>query len=812
MVQSLPTTLILIILAVEVAFVIYYLVRQRIAVNRRWGYVATLVLAGLMTGLQALPTDWQLTPSLTRDAFIWLALSALLGTVGGLILSDLVHPALRRQRLRIWIGVIVAWVIGFSFITLLIDTPFVGWAQWADGVVHPSVGISLIAFVLTVSFLLGLSFYKFYLAAMPEAANRFAFWIVNIMLYSIAVILIASGSIAIMIAADILLLVALAMTGYALEHYRLLDVRRALVNTARLLTAVALIWGVAFGLLYLANQANFAESLGLGDDAWNIIIVAGLALMLAFTTIPIYQFVNAIYAQLTRQSSMSLAAASAHYSQSMARASTLEEVVVATVETLNDVMGVKRSALILITNTFRVPDAVELIVLEGGATIDKPTSSGYISKYSPIYRSLALEKVPLGQFDIEYSPTFQSISDEERLFLRQLKLSTYVPIVADNRLIGVLSTGAKINDMPFYREDMELLSVIGQQVGTVLRSARLIDDLQHLNDSMRVLNKRLENAKVELEKLDAIKTDFITIASHELRTPLAQIRGYTDIIDSLAQAGMLSPDQTAPMVNNLRKSTERMEELISNMLDVSQIDVNSMDLRFIRTTPDTIVRMALEPLRDPAEERNLKVTTESLKELPHVQADLQRMVQAFRNLILNAIKFTPDGGSIDISAEYEEKEGNEIDNIVFKIKDTGVGVAPKDAKYIFQKFYRGFDTQLHSTGIYKFMGAGPGLGLTIAKGIIEGHGGEIWVESPGHSMEDFPGSTFFVRLPLYPPEGVRRVLPFEEEQKVRKTSELKKVGSATKANVEVVPDADKASEENGADKAEQADAVPTAEN
>jgi signal transduction histidine kinase len=80
---------------------------------------------------------------------------------------------------------------------------------------------------------------------------------------------------------------------------------------------------------------------------------------------------------------------------------------------------------------------------------------------------------------------------------------------------------------------------------------------------------------------------------------------------------------------------------------------------------------------------------------------------------------------------------------------------------IFKKFFRAYDPGLHSTGSYKFLGAGPGLGLTIAKGVIEGHGGEIWAESPGHSMETTPGSTFYVRLPISPPEDAKRVMQFE---------------------------------------------------
>jgi hypothetical protein len=98
------------------------------------------------------------------------------------------------------------------------------------------------------------------------------------------------------------------------------------------------------------------------------------------------------------------------------------------------------------------------------------------------------------------------------------------------------------------------------------------------------------------------------------------------------------------------------------------------------------------------------------------------------------------------------------DELQVSIKDTGIGIDPKNHEAIFEKFFRAFDPGLHSTGSTKFMGAGPGLGLTIAKGVIEGHGGRIWVESPGFDADKLPGSTFNIIIPTIPPEGVRRVV------------------------------------------------------
>jgi signal transduction histidine kinase len=254
----------------------------------------------------------------------------------------------------------------------------------------------------------------------------------------------------------------------------------------------------------------------------------------------------------------------------------------------------------------------------------------------------------------------------------------------------------------------------------------------------------------------------VTIASHELRTPLAQIRGYTDIIDALNDQGMLDQDQIRGMVANLRKASERMEELISAMLDVSQLDVNAMDLRFAQTSPESVIRLAIEPLTDAIKQRKLTLSARGLRGLPTIEADMQRLVQAFRNIVLNAIKFTPDNGRIEITASLQPAEnGDGKDMIMVAIADTGVGIAKENLELIFEKFFRAYDPGLHSTGATKFLGAGPGLGLTIARGVIEGHGGKIWAESPGHNMETFPGTTFYVLIPVSPPENARRVMPFE---------------------------------------------------
>ena len=717
-----------------------------------------------VTVLQLFAPNAVLLSRLTLSLFIWISLIATISLFTGLVLNDVARNATIGEHHIIWQRISIAWAISFA-LSGLVTSPFVGWYYWNNALPVVTAIIGILGIITVYAYTINVVFKIFYTAPMPEVANRAAFWLILMIMLFISVVLIASVQPLLMAFGTLFMLVTFALAVYGVQWHRLMDMREAVFVSAQTLAVVFTSWTLIFATIYFLNisSLNVLESLSLPSSEAETLFIAGLALSISILVIPARYIIELLFKRFMQRSRPNVALATAQYSQRVARAASLEEVVNATTETLNHVINVSTSALILINNTFRVKNAVELIVLEHGATLQNPTSTGYVDKDSPIFQTIGLAKVPVGLFDIEFGKGYSDVPENEKSFFRTLKMSIFVPVVAEGRLIGLLACGTKLDDSPYNRHDIELLIVIGQQVGTALRSARLIDDLQHLNDNMRVLNKRLENTKIELEKLDGIKTDFITIASHELRTPLAQIRGYTDIIDSLNDADALQKAQTSQMVKNLRRSTERMEELISAMLDVSQIDVNSMDLRFVRTKPETLIKLALEPMRDPAAERNITIERDNMANLPEIEADLQRMVQAIRNLVLNAIKFTPDGGNISISGSVDTVENPADKHVTFAIKDSGVGIAKKDLKYIFQKFYRGFDTQLHSTGIYKFMGAGPGLGLTIAKGIIEGHGGEIWAESDGHNMSDPPGTIFFVRLPVTPPAGVRRVQPFQED-------------------------------------------------
>ena len=137
--------------------------------------------------------------------------------------------------------------------------------------------------------------------------------------------------------------------------------------------------------------------------------------------------------------------------------------------------------------------------------------------------------------------------------------------------------------------------------------------------------------------------------------------------------------------------------------------------------------------------------------VPHLRADKLRLAQAFSPLASNAIKFTPDGGRIDIGARLLAPEGAGSARVEVVFVDSGIGLASEHHERVFEKFFRVGQVDQHTTSNTRFMGGGPGLGLAIAKGVIEAHGGRIWVESTGHDAASLPGSRFHVVLPLLPP-------------------------------------------------------------
>ncbi|MBE7549645.1 MAG: hypothetical protein HS126_01025 [Anaerolineales bacterium] len=250
-------------------------------------------------------------------------------------------------------------------------------------------------------------------------------------------------------------------------------------------------------------------------------------------------------------------------------------------------------------------------------------------------------------------------------------------------------------------------------------------------------------ANRELARLEQAKTDFISIAAHELKTPLTLIQGYANILRDI-----LTDERAIPLADGIRRGSERMGTIIEDMLDLSAIDTNRLSLFLEPVNLNKTIRLIIRQLEPTLQERKQTLQTVGLDTLPTIEADTYRLHQVFAQLINNAIKYTPDGGTINVIGQILEANKKMPACVRITVQDTGVGIAPEDREKIFEKFYRVGSSDLHSTGHTKFMGAGPGLGLTIVKGLVEAHQGRIVAESQGFDIQNCPGSAFIVTLPI----------------------------------------------------------------
>lgn len=330
--------------------------------------------------------------------------------------------------------------------------------------------------------------------------------------------------------------------------------------------------------------------------------------------------------------------------------------------------------------------------------------------------------------------------------LEGIRSELALPLGSGHSPLGVLDIQSEQTDA-FSQGDIAALSTLADQVAVALRNVQRHEDL---GAQVTQRTAELEEAYQQLELLERSKSDFITVVSHELRTPLTLINGYSQMLSD--DEAVVSDAFRKQLVDGIVIGARRMRDIVDSMLDVVKIDSRTLRLdRKSVNLHELLTTLALSVV--PAmQKRRQTLTIESLVELPRVKADSVEIIKVFDELISNAIKYTPDGGEVTIHGRRLAPTPDARDAYVdVVVQDTGIGIAPDHLELIFAKFYRTGDVTQHSSGRTKFKAGGPGLGLTVARGIVEAHGGHIWVESPGHDEQKLPGSKFHVILPVMQP-------------------------------------------------------------
>lgn len=553
-------------------------------------------------------------------------------------------------------------------------------------------------------------------------------------------------------------LIGVAAAVHGIIAHRVLDLR----NMARWVMVRAILALVTLVLVFLAMLTPFYVRLpGLGAaEQW--VVMGGAALAVAIILPLVSELIQWPLQRLLRHQEVDASRAMQIYSQRIVGVVELGELAATATYTIRRMLNVRRAALIMAS-----PGSDEHVVLEAVEGYDSPGAMRCVlAEDSPILAHFLDARRPLLQFDIDRHPAFASVSPAERAYFEQLMMDIYAPIVAEDRLAGLLAIGPKANDEAFQPGEIDLLGALANQTVSSLEIARLVTNLREANRRITLLNEGLQASNEHLERLEAVKSDFLELASHELKTPLSHVRGDANLLRVLLADMTFDDPNVNVSLERLDRSSERLTTIYNALVDVTRLDIQNIEMDFQPLNLSELIRQSTEPYSEVLNERRLRLVARGLAALPTIFADTGRLSQVFDNLISNAIKFTPDGGYITILGQiYEKDNEGRPRSVRVSIKDTGIGIDEHDQTLIFEKFYRVDPVNTHSSGWTKFRGGGPGLGLPICRGIVEAHSGRIWAESPGFDEERLPGSTFHVLLPIVPQalESRRRIEALKEQ-------------------------------------------------
>ena len=306
----------------------------------------------------------------------------------------------------------------------------------------------------------------------------------------------------------------------------------------------------------------------------------------------------------------------------------------------------------------------------------------------------------------------------------------FSPISLGDNFFGCIEI---FKETPFTAENATCFQTIAQQVTLPLKSATLYQELKATNK--------------KLERLERLKSEFISIVSHELRTPLTSIKNSLDIMLS-GKCGEITPDYDK-FLTMAKRNSQRLSGIINDLLDLSKIEAGKMDYHFKNMDVNSVIDYVKTSLTVLAKDKSLELVTLEGQNLPQVSADSQRLEQVLTNLVSNAVKFTPEGKTITIKSEvvdaenitYPEMFASSIEKlqgkyVMISVADEGIGISKDNLLRVFDKFAQIENSLSRKVG-------GSGLGLPIAKQLIEAHHGAIWCDS-----EPEKGSVFSFVVPI----------------------------------------------------------------
>jgi len=311
------------------------------------------------------------------------------------------------------------------------------------------------------------------------------------------------------------------------------------------------------------------------------------------------------------------------------------------------------------------------------------------------------------------------------------RIALALPVIQENETKGYLFLGAHLSSH-YTKRDIRALETIADELVIAVHNALSLHEVKNLNAT---LQQRIDNATSELrrsnaqlQRLDEAKDEFMSMASHQLRTPLTSIKGYISMLVE-GDAGKVT-DQQKQLLEEAFNSSERMVRLINDFLNVSRLQTGKFTLDKRPTNLSRLIEEEIEGLNQTAKTHGISFAVSVPKKIELINVDEGKIRQVVMNFADNAIYYSKEGSTIKVSLKQENGE------LVFRVKDTGIGVPDEEKSKLFQKFFRAGNARRQRPD-------GTGIGLYLAKKVIDAHHGHVLFES-----EEKKGSTFGFRLPL----------------------------------------------------------------
>ncbi|MFZ5883898.1 MAG: cyclic nucleotide-binding domain-containing protein [Chloroflexota bacterium] len=296
-------------------------------------------------------------------------------------------------------------------------------------------------------------------------------------------------------------------------------------------------------------------------------------------------------------------------------------------------------------------------------------------------------------------------------------------------------------------EKRDFETILSRSPHMAMDIIRITLDRIRANDQTMI--EELQKSNKVLRQLDRNKMEFIQVAAHELRTPLTVLNGYANVLR--AMSGNETNAAMEEVVQGILKGTERIHEVVNLMLDVSRIGTETLKIAVVPVPLKRIIDDLIHNFEKAASERKIRIYAQHAEGVPIINGDPGLIQKALYQLIINAIKYSPDGSMILVTTR-PVRMNDGAPGVEVAVRDRGIGIDAEHLELIFEKFYQVGSVDLHSSGKTSYKGGGPGLGLAIVKGVARAHGGKTWAESAGHDEVNFTGSTFYLQLPVDPPK------------------------------------------------------------